>query len=153
MSEETQNYITYLQEDAIEKINSLDGDAKPNFGIMTAQHMIEHLVKTIKFSIKNYGEAPSEPTEKHLGFKKFIFSDMSFGETKPEKAKLEELKYATLVEAKEGFAEAIDRFFDFFDKNPDAQPYNDFFGALSKAELERFHYKHFKHHFKQFNLE
>ena len=152
MVEQNPNYTQYLREDAITTLKKLQEDEKPTFGIMTPQHMVEHLIKTIKFSIKTYGEAPEQPTEKQLGFKKFIFSDIPFKSGDPNKAKLEDLKFESLDQAKEDFAKAIDRFYNYFAENPDAQPYNDFFGALNKEELERFHYKHLQHHFKQFSL-
>lgn len=152
MIEQHPNYTQYIQQDALEILNNLQVDQKPNFGIMSPQHMVEHLSVSFKSSTKSYGEAPESPTEQHESFKKFIFSDHPFDPSNPDKSKLEALRFENLDQAKEDLAKSIDRFYTFFEENPDAKPYNDFFGALSKEELERFHYKHLRHHFKQFSL-
>ncbi len=152
MSEQTQNYTEYLQKEADQIIAKLEVDKKPSFGIMTPQHMVEHLSQTFKFSIKNYGEPNEELVDKQAQFKKFIFSDAPFKLGDPAKAKLNDLKFENLEEARKDLSSAINRFYQFFEENPEAKPYNDFFGALSKEELERFHYRHLRHHFKQFEL-
>jgi oxepin-CoA hydrolase/3-oxo-5,6-dehydrosuberyl-CoA semialdehyde dehydrogenase len=146
------NYSDFLQHQASQVLANLVVGQIPLFGIMTPQHMVEHLIKTIKISIKTLGEIPDEPTSAQLSFKKFIFSDDEFPHGDAAKAKLEPLKYESLEIAKAEFNKAIAGFYLFFDQNPQAQPYNNFFGALSKAELERFHYKHLRHHFHQFGL-
>lgn len=150
--EEVHQYTQYIREESPNILKTLKTDQNPNFGVMTPQHMVEHLIKTVKFSYKTYGEIPDAPTESQAKFKKFIFSDVEFRKSDPAKAKLEDLKYSSLEEAIASFPEAIDKFYTYFEENPEARPYNEFFGSLSKEELERFHYKHFRHHFKQFSL-
>ena len=152
MIDQEANYTTFIQNEVSPRINTLKADKKPIFGIMTAQHMVEHLSYTIKISIKTLGNPPEKPTEHHEKWKKFIFSDAEFRISDPAKAKLVDLKFNNIEDAKADLVKAIDRFYTFFKENPKAKPYNDFFGELSKDELERFHYKHFKHHLKQFEL-
>lgn len=152
MAGETLNYTDYLQNKASVVLANLEVDKKPTFGIMSPQHMVEHLIVSIKFSLKDRGEQPESPTEGQEQFKKFIFSDAPFQKGDPAKAKLAELKFANLDEARTDLVNTIGKFYQFFEENPNATPYNDFFGALSKEELERFHYKHFQHHFRQFEL-
>ncbi len=150
--EEVHPYTRYIQEESPSILKNLKSDQKPGFGVMTPQHMVEHLIKTVKFSMKTYGEIPEKPNESQEKFKKFIFSDAEFRQSDPAKAKLDDLKFANLEEAITAFPEAIQKFYSFFEENPEVQPYNEFFGALTKEEIERFHYKHFRHHFKQFGL-
>lgn len=149
---EIQEIRNFLQEDAVNVLASLKTEQKPSFGIMTPQHMVEHLIKTIRFSVKTYGTPPAEPTEKQLGFQKFVYSDAPFRRGNSADAKLEELRFANLEEAKEAFPMALDKFYQFFKENPEARPYNDFFGSMNQDALEHFHYKHLQHHFAQFSL-
>lgn len=149
---EIQEIRNYIQSEAPNILAALQSDQKPNFGILTPHHMVEHLNKVIRFSIKTYGTPPEEPTEAQLGFHKFIYSDRPFPNRNNPNPQLEELRTANLEEAKAGFSASIDKFYQFFNENPDARSYNDFFGSLNQEDLEHFHYKHLKHHFAQFNL-
>lgn len=152
MVHQTADYKAFFEKEAPALLSQLKPDQKAVFGIMTPQHMVEHLVKTVKTSIKSYGDVPESPTEQHLRMKKFIFSNAEFPPTDPSKARLDELRFGSIAEALNELKEAVQRFYAYFDENPEAQPYNSFFGALSREELERFHYKHILHHLKQFEL-
>ncbi|EAY31151.1 DUF1569 domain-containing protein [Microscilla marina] len=132
-------------------LQNLQVDATPQWGMMTAQHMLEHLAKITKASVKQYGAPPAEPTEGQLKFKAFV-NEGEFKKNDTKTGKLEGLHYATFDEAREAAIEAIEWFYQAFAQNPDLQPYNPTMGALSFDELQRLHNKHYRHHLKQFDL-
>ena len=53
-------------------LENLKTDTPAKFGLMTAQHMVEHLIWITKVSVKRYGEPANPPTEGQQKFKKFI---------------------------------------------------------------------------------
>ena len=142
----------FLQKQLPELLNKLEAESPANFGVMTAQHMVEHLTWIIKSSIKNYGEAPAEPTKGQLKFKQFIANGAVFKHFPKEDAEVGKLKYASLEEALTQIPIAISRFYDFFEANPDHIPFNPMMGSLSFEELELFHYQHCRYHLWQFDL-
>ena len=86
----------FLQEQLPALLNKLETNSPPSFGIMTAQHMVEHLTWIIKTSIKNYGEAPEEPTKGQLKFKQFIANGAVFRHFPKEDAEVGKLKFSSL---------------------------------------------------------
>lgn len=142
----------FLKGEAIQKIKSLDAEAKPSFGIMTPQHMVEHLSGLFKFSTMSTGEAPAEPTEKQIGMKNFIHSDSPFPKSDGSNSKLADLRFTSLEEAKEKYEKATAAFFKFYEEQPDAETYNDFFGKLKYEDHVMLHYKHVRHHLAQFGV-
>ena len=132
----------------------LTADTRPAFGLMTSQHMIEHLVLIVKTSVKRYGEPEGEPTKGQLNFKRFLAQGAVF-EHRPRgktKADLPQLKYDSLEEAIAQVPVAIDRFYSHFDANPGFKAFSPIMGELGFADLELFHYQHFRYHFWQFGL-
>ncbi|OJJ18644.1 hypothetical protein BKI52_23840 [marine bacterium AO1-C] len=145
-------YKEFLTQQIPEMLTHLKADTEPKWGMMTAQHMLEHLAKVTKSSIKSYGAPPAEPTEGQLKFKAFVNDGIPFRKNDTKKGKLEDLFYSTIDEAKTAVVEAVNRFYNAFEQTPDLQPYNPIMGALSFKELQTFHDKHFRHHFEQFGL-
>ena len=144
-------------DDAIAHLSLLTSETKATFGRMTPQHMVEHLIWTLKIS---NGEQESEQhfrSEKAEKMKNIlIYTDAEIpvgfkSPVLPEDDVLP-LEYSNLHEAKSIFAEELNRLHNYFDKNPEATPINPSLGALSHKEWLVFHTKHFRHHFKQFNL-
>jgi len=136
-------------------LEQLKEDTPAKFGLMTAQHMVEHLGSTIKAVSHRYGEPTGEPTKGQLGFKAFINDKGSVFKHRPSdktKADLPELKFATLDDAKAALLKAVAGFYVHFDANPDFKCYNDFLGELNFGELSLFEYMHYRYHFYQFGL-
>ena len=144
----------FMTEQVMELLKNLKPDTEPRFGLMTPQHMIEHLTWTLKSASKRKGEPPAEPTKSQLGFQRFIDKGAVF-EHRPKgktKADLPPLKYSSLEEAVGQIPIAINRFYNHFEANPEFKCYNDFFGELNFEQLELFHSQHYKYHFWQFGL-
>lgn len=138
------------------RIEKLQADSPALFGIMTAQHMIEHLILTVKLSYGRIKIPDFEPNEKQLAQKQaLLFSDMEF--PKGVKApglpeSLMELKYANLEEAKAELLKSLNAYNAAFQENSELKTLHPRFGKLSHEEWERFHTKHFDHHLGQFEV-
>ena len=123
--------------------------------MMTPQHMVEHLTWAIKVTAKKYeGERETQPNRKQAGFQKFIQSGAVLQHRPSDKTKadLPPLKYSSLEEAISFIPEAVQRFYNFWDANPDYIPYSSFMGEMPFEDLELFHYMHFRFHLWQFGL-
>ncbi|WP_026967742.1 DUF1569 domain-containing protein [Algoriphagus terrigena] len=142
----------------IEKsLEKLGPDTPAKFGVMTPQHMIEHLTVTIKISYNRIKIPEFELTEKQrlqkaalldtpLDFPKGVLAPgMNVGELMP-------LRSSDLAEAKKQLLNSISAYHGFFTADPMANSVHPRFGKLGYAEWERFHPKHFKHHFEQFGI-
>ena len=147
-----ETYKQFLTQQVPEMLVHLKADTEPQWGRMTAQHMLEHLAKITKSSIKTYGVPPTEPTEGQRKFKAFIVEGHPFRKNDSKKSTLEDLHYATFEEAHQAVLDAVHRFYTTFTQNPDLQPYTPIMGTLTFEELQRFHHKHYRHHFEQFGL-
>ncbi len=142
----------FLISEVGELFKKVDAMTKPAFGLMTPQHMVEHLVVTIKTSVKRYGEPNESSAKRAAGFRRFIDKGAIF-EHRPSsktKADLPVLKYDSLEEAVEQLPIAINRFYDHFERNPDFKSFNPFMGELNFEDLELFHYQHVRYHLWQF---
>ena len=145
---------TFLTVEVPKLLAQLKADSPANFGLMTAQHMVEHLTYSAKSTNKRYGEPEGEPTERQLGFKRFIDNGAVFKHRPSDKtaADLPDYKYGSLEEALEHIPEAINRFYNHFEANPGFKAFSPFMGELNFEELEQFHYSHFRYHLWQFGL-
>tara|TARA_B110000503_G_C7172443_1_gene424992 strand:+ start:7588 stop:10077 length:2490 start_codon:yes stop_codon:yes gene_type:complete len=137
-------------------LSKLTEDSKANWGIMTPQHMVEHLrhgLESAVNKIKLDVHTPEEHLEKYTDS---LYNYYPF----PKNSKtpvlkdgvLADLKCTDLKEAKSQFIEAFDAFELYYKENPEATANNAVFGALDKDLWELMNRKHFNHHFEQFSL-
>ncbi len=145
------HFLTNIIPQAITKINF---DTKPLWGKMTAQHMIEHLIhSTIVSTILTHqpAKAPNafqnkwkteiiiNPEEMPRNLQNPLFQ---FG--------LPPYKFERFEDAQKNLIEKIKLFYTLYEKTPSGVNFQSFFGDLNFEELQRYHYKHFRHHFNQF---
>jgi len=144
-------FLTQTVSGLLEKLTE---DQEPHFGLMTPQHMIEHLTSIIKSSVKRYGEPDPALAERQAGFKRFIDKGAVFKHRPSDKTKadLPALRYNTFEEATPQIMVAIQRFYDHYEQNPGFKSYHAFMGELDFEALELFHYQHLRFHFWQFGL-
>ncbi len=144
----------FLTETVPALLQNLQEEQAPQFGLMTAQHMIEHLTSIIKSSVKRYGEPNPALADRQAGFKRFIQGGAVFKHRESDKTKadLPALKYENFAEAVPQLSAGIERFYNYFEQNPDFKTYNQFMGELDFGELETFHHSHVCYHFWQFGL-
>lgn len=150
------NYIENISE-LLKTLDQITETAKPLFGKMSAQHMIEHLSFALMFS---NGKLPQKLylSEEKANYAKqnLLNSDLEF--PKGYKApmlgeELLDLKFPSFETAKTKLLTEIDDFKDYFEQNKEKKIMSPVFGELNQEEWIRFHNKHFTHHFKQFGVE
>ncbi len=137
-------------------LQSLTENTKPKWGLMTAQHLVEHLDFFTRMAY-NEIEAPiSTPEDKIEKYQDTLWDykemPIEFKHPMLNKDTTESLRYESLEKAKEAYLEAYDNYTNFFKDNPDALTANPIFGMLGKYEWYLLNRKHLNHHFKQFGL-
>jgi oxepin-CoA hydrolase / 3-oxo-5,6-dehydrosuberyl-CoA semialdehyde dehydrogenase len=138
-------------------LHKLSPETKPKWGIMTPQHMIEHLEYTYKIASGEIQDFDVATPEKYLekthdslyNYEKFP-QNTNFPML--QKDTLAPLEHSDLETAKEKFLEQRAKYLEFFQKNPDAILKNLVFGELNKYESYLLERKHLNHHFEQFDL-
>lgn len=142
----------------IEKLNQLDklkATTQSKWGRMTPQHMIEHLILAFKTGNGKLNVQCVYPPEKLQTLKKFLISERTLPKNfvNPMLGEnLQALVFSSLYEAIDNLKKEIDDFYDYFKTNPNSTLINLTFGELNFEEWERFHLKHIRHHFEQFNI-
>ncbi len=139
----------------LELLTNLHRDTKQLWGKMSAQHMIEHLILTVRISNGKSKIECFNPPEKIPILKRFLMSarplpkefiNPLIGEG------LVPLEYENLEEAKLVLEKELQFYYKYFENHPDASLVNPTFGELNKNEWDVFHEKHFTHHFGQFGI-
>tara|TARA_R110002020_G_scaffold436289_4_gene646497 strand:+ start:689 stop:1135 length:447 start_codon:yes stop_codon:yes gene_type:complete len=139
------------------KLKRLNEDTPAQFGIMTPQHMVEHLTITVKIAYNRIMIPDFEPSEKQKVQKRALL-DTEIPFPKGVKAPglnagdLMPLRSQNLDDAKQQLLDSIIAYNTFFESSPDFTTVHPRFGKLNYSEWEKFHPKHFEHHFKQFGI-
>lgn len=144
-------YKTFLTEECHDLFAKLQVDTVPKFGIMTPQHMVEHLIWTAKSMSKRHGEPDPSLAEKQAKWQQFMKNPI-FKHFPKEDAKLSELKYGSLEEAIAQLPSAVERIYGPFEADPAFKAYNPTFGEVDFESALRFHTAHFRYHMDQFGL-
>ena len=137
-------------------IDKFKEGAKPLFGILTPQHVVEHLITSLRLST---GKKEIEFTGNQEIADKIkavlIYSDAEM----PQNIKnplltdgLAALLYKNLEESKEQLKEELVYFYAYKAQNPMATGIHPRMNVLSMEEWSVIHGKHFAHHFKQYGL-
>lgn len=148
---------TYLKSQVAKLISGLDASQEPVFGLMTPQHMVEHLIWVTKSSIKDMGPAPDlgELSEGQQKFMHFVKSGkpMQYRPSDKTKADLSDLRMPSLQAAIEELNVAVDRLVSDYDSRGDKPYYNPMMGVLTPDDMMSFHKRHYLHHLEnQFEL-
>ena len=140
-----------------ECLSKLTSDTKPKWGIMTPQHMIEHLEYTYKIAsgeIQDFEVATSEKILEKVHNSLWSYDKFPRNTQFPQLKKdtLEPLKHSDLNTAIEKFKVQREKYIVFFKENPEAKLKNLVFGELNRYESYLLERKHLNHHFEQFGL-
>ena len=128
-----------------------------NWGKMNGQQMVEH-VTDFFYVAANKIYYPLVTPEEHLTkYKAFLLSDKEFREnTKAPTSIIGEeplpLRDATMELALENLNKSIIAFENYFSDNADKKTMHPVFGELNYEEWVLLHYKHVRHHLKQFGM-
>lgn len=152
-----ETFIEMTDEKIDECLNKLKENSKPQWGIMTPQHMIEHLEYTYKIASGEIQDFEISTPEKILEKVKnslWNYDKFPINSQFPllEKDTLDALKHKDLGTAISKFKEQRNKYIEFFKENTDATLRNIVFGELNRYEWYLLERKHLNHHFEQFGL-
>ena len=126
------------------------------WGIMTPQHMVEHLTHGLHSAVNKIKLDVHTPEEYLEKYTDSLYNYYPFPKNSKtpvlEDGVLADLEYADLNEAKAKFLEAFDAFELYYKENPEATANNAVFGPLDKDLWDLMNRKHFNHHFEQFSI-
>jgi oxepin-CoA hydrolase/3-oxo-5,6-dehydrosuberyl-CoA semialdehyde dehydrogenase len=138
-----------------EKTSLLTQSTPPQWGSMTSQGMIEHLINALRLS-QGKVEVEMKVGEREAAIlkRRTIGSENPLPKNidSPIAPKNASLQHATFAEAQAAFLSELASYYSFFSRNPDRATLHPLFGEVNFHEWERFHLKHFTHHFTQFGL-
>ena len=152
-----ETFVEMTEEKIQECLGKLKADTKPKWGIMTPQHMIEHLEFTYRIAsgeIQDFEVATHEKILEKVHHSLYNYKPFPKGSDFPmlKKGELDTLKHADLEEAISHLNKAREDYLNYFKENPQAKLNNMVFGELNKYEWYLLERKHLNHHFDQFGL-
>ncbi|WP_179008848.1 phenylacetic acid degradation bifunctional protein PaaZ [Winogradskyella forsetii] len=152
-----ESFVEMTEEKIEELLSKLKEDTKPKWGIMTPQHMIEHLEYTYKITsgdIQDFEIATPEKILEKVHASLYNYDKFPKNSQFPqlEKDKLDNLKHPDLATAIEKFKAQREKYLEYFKEHPDAKLKNLVFGELNRYESYLLERKHLNHHFEQFDL-
>jgi oxepin-CoA hydrolase/3-oxo-5,6-dehydrosuberyl-CoA semialdehyde dehydrogenase len=158
MVQKKQEVFIEMTDDKIaECLNKLTENTKPSWGILTPQHLLEHLEQGYKImsgEIQDFEIATPEKILDKVHNSLYNYDKFPKGSAFPtmKKGELEDLLHPDFATAKAKFFEAREAYKTFFKENPEAILKNLVFGELNKYESYLLERKHLNHHFEQFNI-
>lgn len=137
-------------------LGRLNPDTQAKWGMMTPQHMVEHLVfhfRTAMGQIQLDVVTPEDRLEKWQdSLWNYIAMPQNYKHPKMDPEKVMPLEFNSLPEALMALSTTWDEYLAYFKANPDARNNNAVFGALDKVHWDLLGRKHFDHHLRQFGL-
>ncbi|WP_299128279.1 MaoC/PaaZ C-terminal domain-containing protein, partial [uncultured Winogradskyella sp.] len=152
-----ETFVEMTSEKIDECLSKLNENSKPKWGIMTPQHLIEHLEYTYKIASGEIQDFEISTPEKILEkVKNSLWNYDKFPKNSQfpllEKDTLDELKHEDLMTAISKFKAQREKYLEYFKEHPDAKLNNMVFGELNKYEWYLLERKHLNHHFEQFGI-
>lgn len=146
----------FIKNEFIPLLRQIDPETRPKWGIMNAQQMVEHFADAVKnasgklvLPILNEGERLEKSRQ-------FLVSDIPFKENTDNPLIPKEgipPRQPDMESAIDKLQKEFDHFFHVFEKNPEMQTGNAFFGQLDYAMNIQLLHKHALHHLRQFGIE
>lgn len=150
------NWVNFENQKLVkETLLQLSTDAKPKFGSMNGQQMVEHLSAVTQIANGNWKVDTFVSDEKAARRKPFLNTEneLQIGFKAPFLAEAPaDLKFNSMQEAINDLLIQIDVFLKVFTEDKNRKVVHPFFGELNFDEWKKFQIKHFTHHFKQFGL-
>ena len=145
----------FFKEQFIPLIKKLNGNEKGNWGVLSAQGMIEHMSESIAIASMRIVHAVHTPPELVEKYKSFALSDKEFKPGTKNALMSDEphpLRHRSIEEAVKELEVEVKEFLSFYEHQPENKVLNPFFGDLNYNEWLHLLHKHATHHLKQFNL-
>lgn len=145
----------FLKKTLTQKLSTLTADAQPEWGIMTAQHMVEHLSSLFLFTIEKIKDVSffeEEKLQKNYDF--LILNKQAFLKNVklPGLESLQPLRFDSMDAAIAALQNLIEKFYAYFADDKNKKTRHPAIGLLNFEEWEWNHYAHAKHHLEQFGL-
>jgi len=145
----------FLKETQFELLKQLQLDQKPAWGIMTPQHMVEHLSSLFLFTIEKIPPKTFYSEEKLVRNYNYLIRDKQpMVRNLKHKAmpSMPPLRFDSIAAAITKLEAITSAFYAYFDTYPDKKTMHPACGLLNFEEWEYMHYAHAKHHLIQFGL-
>lgn len=154
--EQREEYIAFLEKKIPAALTKLRSDTMPQWGKMTAQHMVEHLQSAVMSGTIVTEKTPIAPNKMQYNSRVSLLyspNEMPRNLQNPLfQFGLPPYSNPTIEEAKGKLLKSIDLFLRVRVQKPKGIAFSAFMGDLNFDEQLTFNYKHFKHHFTQFGL-
>jgi oxepin-CoA hydrolase / 3-oxo-5,6-dehydrosuberyl-CoA semialdehyde dehydrogenase len=149
--------VEMSDEKIVECLNKLTENSKPQWGILTPQHLLEHLehgYRIMSGEIQDFEIATPEKILDKVHNSLYNYDKFPMGTQFPtmKKDELEDLIHPNFETAKTKFFEARESYKTYFKENPEAVLKNMVFGEMNKYASYLLERKHLNHHFEQFNI-
>ena len=145
----------FLTEEYIPMLRKLKANDKPQWGVLSAQGMVEHMTDSIGIAWGRLTEPMQTPPELLEKARGFALSDKEFKPNTKNSFMSETpapLRNANLEEAIKELQNEINSFIAYYKSNEGAIIKNPFFGDFNYKEWVHLLHKHAIHHLKQFAL-
>jgi len=145
----------FLKEKYANLLKQLKGDELGQWGVLSAQGMVEHMSDAIGEAWGRIPRSLQTPPEALEKAKSFAMSDREFrpgtkNSLMPDTAP--PLRHPDMAAAIHEIEQELIHFMDYYRAHPHATITNPFFGDLNYQEWLQLLHKHAMHHLKQFNL-
>jgi hypothetical protein len=146
---------TFLRNDYVKILATIDPATKPLWGKMNVQQMIEHMAYAMR---QASGRDPYTivTAEEHLPrMQAFLMSEKPFRENTPNQLLPDEplpTKHQDIQNALNDLQAEIEHFFHVFGEYPNKEITNPFFGHLNYDMQVQLLHKHAWHHLRQFGV-
>jgi len=158
MVQKKQTTLVEMTEEKIEAcLAQLDPSAKAKWGIMTPQHMIEHLAFTYKIAngtVQDFEVTTPEKIREKVHASLYDYTPFPKNSNFPllEKDTLAPLEHPDLATAIAVLKQEREAYLQYFKEHPEATLNNVVFGEMNRYEWYLLERKHLNHHFEQFGL-
>ncbi|MEM8526475.1 MAG: phenylacetic acid degradation bifunctional protein PaaZ [Bacteroidota bacterium] len=149
-------FYPYSIEKVEELLLGLTEETKPEWGIMSPQHMVEHLEYFNQVALGRIACELITPTERLEKYLDSLYNYRRMPKNHQlavlKKGKREDLRFDSLEEAKVALIKSLEEVKEKYKTDPNFMAFNPTFGDLNAYEWKLYCQKHFQHHFEQFNL-
>ena len=145
----------FLTEEYVTLLKKLKADTKPQWGVLSAQGMVEHMTDSIGVAWERLKEPMQTPPELLEKARSFALSDKDFKPNTKNSYMSETpapLRHANMEEAIQELENEIFLFTSHYKFNEGTIVTNPFFGDFNYEQWLHLLHKHAIHHLRQFSL-
>ena len=149
-------FIEFTKSNVLGLLSGLSDKTPAKWGMMTPQHMVEHLIFHFQTAMGQIEMTVTTPEEKLEKWQESLWNYIpmleNFKHPKLDPEAPMPLVFGSLKEAIQALDKTFDDYHAYFKSNPGVTNPNAVFGHLDKTHWDLLGRKHFDHHMKQFGL-